>query len=226
MKLQLDFHTFDHIMFWAACCLAFFGFLRCSEFTVPSAGFQSDVHLTPIDLLVDKKPFPDSLVVKLTKSKTDQLKRGFLVVLAHSVSQICPVSALLAYLHLQGPSQGPLILFQNGTVLTRVKFSKLVRETVLAAGWSGNFTSHSFRIGAASTAASLGVPDYLIKALGRWNSNAYLLYVKLSRHQVISFKTYGLISTLYSWVVIPCSIDEESATLTSYLRPLIATLLL
>ena len=69
-------------------------------------------------------------------------------------------------------------------MLTRVKFSKLVRETVLAAGWSGNFTSHIFRVGAASTAASLGVPDYLIKALGRWNSNEYLLHVKLLRHQV------------------------------------------
>ena len=123
MKLQLDFHKFDHVMFWAACCLAFFGFLRCLEFTVTSAGFQSDVLLTPRDILVDKKPFPDSLVVKLKKSKTDQFKRGFSVVLARLDSQICPVSALLAYLHLQGPSQGPLFLFQNGIVLTRVKFS-------------------------------------------------------------------------------------------------------
>ena len=34
MKLQLDFHMFGHVMFRAACCLAFFGFLRCSEFRV------------------------------------------------------------------------------------------------------------------------------------------------------------------------------------------------
>ena len=198
MKLQLDFHKFDHVMFLAACCLAFFGFLRCTEFTVPSAGFQNDVHLTPRDISVDKKPFPDSLVVKLKKSKTDQFKRGFSVVLARSDSQICPVPALLAYLHLRGPSQGPLFLFQNGTVLTRVKFSKLVCETVLAAGWSGNFTSHSFRVGTASTAASLGVPDYLIKALGRWNSNAYILYVKLSRHQVSTVSRLMALSQPFS----------------------------
>ena len=185
-------------MFWAACCLAFFGFLRCSEFTVPSAGFQSDVHLTPRDILVDKKPFPDSLVVKLKKSKTVQFKRGFSVVLARSDSQICPVSALLAYLHLRGPSQGPLCLFQSGTVLTCVKFSKLVRETVLAASWSGNFTSHSFQVGAAYTVASLGVPDYLVKALGRWNSDAYLLYVKLSRHQVSTVSRLMALSQPFS----------------------------
>ena len=147
---------------------------------------------------MDKKLFPDSLVVKLKKFKTDQFKRGFSVVLARSDSQICPVSALLAYLHLRGPSQGPLFLFQNGTVLTRVKFSKLVCETVLAAGWSGNFTSHSFRVGAASTAASLGVPDYLIKALGRWNSNAYLLYVKLLRHQVSTVSRLMALSQPFS----------------------------
>ena len=39
IKLQLDFSNFDHIMFWAACCLAFFGFLRCSEFTVSPSGY-------------------------------------------------------------------------------------------------------------------------------------------------------------------------------------------
>ena len=133
---------------------------------------------------MDKKPFPNSFVVKLKKFKTDQFRRGFSVVLARSDSQIFPVFALLTYLHLRGPSQGPLFLFQNGSVLTQDKFSKLVRETVLAAGWSGNFSSHSFRVGAASTAASLGVPDYLIKALGRWNSDAYLLYVKLSPQQM------------------------------------------
>lgn len=27
---------YDNIMMWAACALAFFGFLRCSEFTVPT----------------------------------------------------------------------------------------------------------------------------------------------------------------------------------------------
>ena len=186
------------LCFGQLAVLPFFGFLRCSEFTVPSAGFQSDVHLTPRDILVDKKPFLDSLVVKLKKSKTDQFKRGFSVVLPRSDSQIFPVSALLADLHLWGPSQGPLFVFQNGTVLTRVKFSKLVRETVLAAGWSGNFTSHSFQVGAASTAASLGVPDYLIKALGRWDSDAYLLYVKLSRHQVATVSRLMALSQPFS----------------------------
>ena len=68
--------------------------------------------------------------------------------------------------------------------MTRERFSKLVAQTVREAGWQGNFTSHSFRVGAASTAAALGTPDYMIRAMGRWNSDAYLLYVRLSRDKL------------------------------------------
>ena len=40
-----------------------------------------------------------------------------------------------------------------------------------------NYASHSFRIGAATTAAAAGIPAWLIKTLGRWNSKAYLAYI-------------------------------------------------
>lgn len=40
----------DKIMIWAACFLAFFGFLRISEFTVPAQG-QYD-HITHFSLVM------------------------------------------------------------------------------------------------------------------------------------------------------------------------------
>ena len=43
------------------------------------------------------------------------------------------------------------------------------------------YSGHSFRIGAATTAASVGIEDSLIKTLGRWESNAYQIYVKVPR---------------------------------------------
>ena len=37
----------------------------------------------------------------------------------------------------------------------------------------------SFWVGAATSAALLGIPDYLIRAMGRWSSDAYLLYINI-----------------------------------------------
>ena len=38
---------YHNIMMWVACCMAFFRFLRSSEFTVPSPGqFYHSIHLT------------------------------------------------------------------------------------------------------------------------------------------------------------------------------------
>lgn len=48
------------------------------------------------------------------------------------------------------------------------------------------YSGHSFRIGAASAAAAVGVPAYFIKMLGRWSSDAYHLYVRTPRETFAS----------------------------------------
>ena len=48
------------------------------------------------------------------------------------------------------------------------------------------YSGHSFRIGAATTAASVVVEDSLIKTLGRWESSAYILYVRVPRDRLAS----------------------------------------
>ena len=64
--------------------------------------------------------------------------------------------------------------------LTRPVFTQHVQRALSEAGIpdSGRYMSHSFRIGAATTAAEAGVPAWLIKTMGRWSSDAYQVYIR------------------------------------------------
>ena len=50
------------------------------------------------------------------------------------------------------------------------------------------YAGHSFRIGAAMTAAACGLPESLIKTLSRWESSAYILYIRTSQSTLCSVK--------------------------------------
>ena len=73
---------------------------------------------------------------------------------------------------------GPLFLWENGLPLTRDVFITWSRNNIARLGLKGNYSGHSFRIGAATTAAAAGIPDHLIKTLERWLSNAYRIYIR------------------------------------------------
>ena len=66
----------------------------------------------------------------------------------------------------------------SGSPLSRSQLSALMQTSLQALGVAGNFTGHSFRIGAATTAAQCGIPDHLIKTLECWSSDAYQLYLR------------------------------------------------
>jgi len=77
--------------------------------------------------------------------------------------------------------------------LSRTAVTNIPRQLLRQAGLNHlQYSSNSFRIGAATTAAAAGQPVWLIKNLGRWSSNAYLTYI----HQQPSLtpKIYELLS--------------------------------
>lgn len=177
----------DTKMLWAATCLAFFGFLRVGEFTSPaSTTFDKDVHLSLSDVSVDSASAPSMLFVRLKQSKTDQLRQGVTIVLGKTEQfPLCPLSAMLSYLVVRGRSAGPLFMWKNGLFLTRENFVAAVRKALEAAGLdTSDFNGHSFRIGAATTAASRGMEDCMIKTLGRWESDAYQRYIRIPRQEL------------------------------------------
>ena len=176
----------DARMLWAAATMCFFGFLQAGEVVSPAdSSFDPSVHLTAADVSVDSHTSPSYLAVRIKASKTDPFRQGVTIYLGRTNHRICPVAAVLSYLVKRGQTLGPLFRFVDGRYLTRDRFVKTVRDAVAASGVDASkYAGHSFRIGAATTAANSGVQDSLIKTIGRWESSAYTLYIRTPRDKI------------------------------------------
>lgn len=176
----------DNIMIWAACCMCFFGFLRSGEVTVPSmTGYDPEAHLSEGDVKLEGTSPPQCVQVTIKASKTDPFRKGVTVFLGRTGNDLCPVSAVAAYLVARGREKGPFFRLASGAPLTRELLVRKVRVALEAGGVeAAKYAGHSFRIGAATTAALVGIEDSLIKTMGRWESAAYLLYVRVPRNKL------------------------------------------
>ena len=90
-----------NILFWAVCALAFFGFLRCGEFTVPSQSeYDPSTHLSLDDIAIDSADSPSVIQVSIKQSKTDPFRKVVQLFLAKIGKNICPITAIIPYLAL------------------------------------------------------------------------------------------------------------------------------
>lgn len=104
---------YDNIIIWAACCAGFFGLLCCGEFITPAdVGFDPNTHLSLADVVFVDQGSSLAFHFNTKVSKTDQFRKGAVVVLAITGTDICPTQALLDYLHLRGSPPGPLFCTQ------------------------------------------------------------------------------------------------------------------
>ena len=172
--------SYDATMLWAACCTGFFGFLRAGEFTCPSIRAFTQNMIGPQDVSVDSHDNPSTVMIHLRRSKADPFGTGITIFLGKTGQRICPVAALLSYMVLRGSTPGPLFKFQDGSSLSKPKLMARLRQALEHQRFDcAGITGHSFRIGAASTAARIGLEDSLIQTMGRWRSSAYLRYIQI-----------------------------------------------
>ena len=137
--------------------------------------------LTFQDVAIDTMTNPQIIRITLKTSKTDPFREGADIHIQRTNNNLCPVAALLAWLVKRGNAPGPLFHFASGTPLTRAKFVAELKRAICTTGKSAQgFSGHSFRSGAATTAANIGISDAHIKVLGRWKSAAYQRYIKPS----------------------------------------------
>jgi hypothetical protein len=173
-------HTDDILM--CAFQLAFFGFLRCAEFTVRNSSGSSSPLVCIQDIKFHDKPA--SYIFYLKSSKTDPFGKGTSITI-FSNKVLCPVLSMRKFI-LQRRNQGaygasPLFLDYDHSVLTREKFVTYLRHLLSLTGLQeSEFTAHSFRVGAATTAGSVGVEDHLIQTMGRWSSDCCTRHIRPS----------------------------------------------
>ena len=176
----------DARMLWAAATLCFFGFMRSGELTTPSGSqFDEGAYLCFQDVSTDSVENPTLIRVRIKSSKTDQARKGCTITIGRTGGPLCPVAAVLGFMAARGSRPGPLFLGKGGRPMTRARFVWEVKTALSRAGLdSTGYSGHSFRIGAATTAAHVGVGDATIKALGRWKSGAYQGYIQNPREQL------------------------------------------
>ncbi|XP_062566915.1 uncharacterized protein LOC134229226 [Saccostrea cucullata] len=181
------FSYFLDTMLQAACSLAFFAFLRCGEFTMND--INQDNLLCVEDVVMDQNY--KAYTITLKRSKTDPFRKGIQIRLFQSDQTVCPVKSMLKYLNLRRKwyncvMSSALFMDESGNPLSRHFLITKLQQILKSLGLDDeNFNGHSFRIGAATSAAGSQVEDHLIKTLGRWSSDCYTRYIR-SNDQTLS----------------------------------------
>ena len=185
--LQQSSHP-DRTLIWAIASVAFFGFFRLGELLVESPDkYDPSISLSWGDVAVDDRLSPSMARIHLKCSKCDQFGKGLDIIIGRTDTPICPVAALVAYISLRQDQPGPFFISRQSTPVTKGWLVQQIRAILAGLGLPQNdYAGHSFRIGAATAAALAGVEDSTIQALGRWQSSAFLRYIRIPREQLAS----------------------------------------
>jgi hypothetical protein len=167
----------DHCLM-AAFSFATAGLLRGKEFAaVPGEPDR-------IPLVRDLTLATESATLRLRTSKTDPFGRGALV----RVAQPAAISDLHRYISMRTTLEpsAPLFAMADGQPLHLRRANAalralLQRAGVDLAGWRGL----SFRRGGATSLTEAGIPDHIIKELGRWRSWVYSTYIEASEQHLL-----------------------------------------
>ena len=178
----------EKVVIWAVACTAFFGFFRLGEFLPESTrAFVPATDLSWGDVAVDSHTSPRMIQIHLKKSKCDQVGAGADIVIGVTGTELCPVAAILKFIEVRGSRPGAFFLNSDSKPVAKSWFVNQIREVLVTMGVpEQNYAGHSFRIGAATTAAMAGVEDSTIQTLGRWHSSAFLQYIRTPKERLAS----------------------------------------
>lgn len=160
-------------LFSAMYLLAFHAFLRIGEIATVQKNYSNVIKYQHVCVT------SQNLTITFYKFKHHQGPPIYISISAQK-SLFCPVWAIQNYIAIRGRLPGPLFILPGGISVSKSFFQENLQ---LSLAWAGlknnNIKGHSFRIGAASTAAMQGVPDDEIQRMGRWKSQAFKKYIRI-----------------------------------------------
>lgn len=172
------YDSFETTLFKALFVVAYFGLFRVSELVSPSNTMRgSPIQFSDVNLDTQGK----SVNICLHTFKTNHRGATVTVKLPCETddSNICPVGALQAFVTVRPKIQGPFFCHASGMPVIRQQFSAVLSKCIAKTKFSSaHYRSHSFRIGRASDLAAMGISMKSIMQLGRWQSQAYKLYLR------------------------------------------------
>lgn len=177
-------HYMD-VLLEAAFCLAFFGFLRCGEFTTTTLIFDPHSNLSIGDIAFTSSDHGQisKMTLTLKTSKTDPFRKGCVLSFFPTARFLCPVRAMQKYLPLRQSMPARLhdplfLLLPSQVPLTRSVLIEHLRYLLRRLGYNAyHYAGHSFRKGAATSCSDAHIPDHLMKTMGRWSSDCYQRYI-------------------------------------------------
>ena len=122
--------------------------------------------------------YSDHFIISFTSFKFSRGRTAKIRLVQQNPRIICPVRNLKTYLQHRGLAPGCLFCEPDTSPLVSSKFYTVLNSCTAIVNPGGRIQGHSFRIDAASWAASLGLSDARIRRLGRWSSNTFIHYIR------------------------------------------------
>lgn len=174
-----------------AILVGFSAMLRVSEYTSASmSSFVSGSTLKRCDIVVHDR----FIRLDLHHTKTDVMNQGQFVYIYNHPGPFSAYTVFLKYLRdtAHRPAGSPVFMMDAvGTrpqrFVTRHIINACLKMKGSAMGMEVTYlSSHSLRIGGATALADAGVPDRDIQFAGRWRSDTFLRYIRVSLSRLSS----------------------------------------
>lgn len=164
----------DDLLFISILLTGFHALLRLGELVWPD---QSDLQTyRKLTMRTSVKVDANAFEYLLPAHKADAFFEGNRVLVQRSAGAPDPHAAFCAFLKVRDaafPLRAELWLRASGAIPTRSWFMRRLRSI-----FPRDISGHSMRAGGATSLAAAGVSPTTIQAMGRWSSEAWLVYIR------------------------------------------------